>query len=52
MAQWENPHHDIVSYTLEYRYPVDAKPDLGTLRVIAIFIPASIAAKMPKAKPQ
>jgi hypothetical protein len=49
MAQWENPQHDIVSYTLEYRYPVDAKPDLGTLRVIAIFIPASIAARMPKA---
>jgi hypothetical protein len=49
MAQWENQQHDIVSYTLEYRYPVDAKPDLGTLRVLAIFIPAAVANKMPKA---
>jgi hypothetical protein len=49
MAQWENPQHDIVSYTLEYRYSVDAKADLDTLRVLAIFIPASVAAKIPKA---
>lgn len=52
MAQWENPHHDIVSYSLEYRYPVDSKPDLDTLRVLAIFIPAPVAAKMPKASSQ
>lgn len=49
MAQWENPQHDIVDYRLEYRYPADAKPDLKTLQVIAIYIPASISAKMPKA---
>jgi len=49
MAQWENAHHDIVSYSLEYRYPVDSKSDLCTLRVLAMFVPASIAAKMPKA---
>jgi hypothetical protein len=52
MGQWENPRHDIVSYSLEYRYPADAKPDLDRLRVIAVFIPASIAAKMPKTAPQ
>lgn len=52
MAQWENPQHDIVSYRLEYRYLVDAKPDLNTLRVLAVFIPAPIAAKMPKAVSQ
>ncbi|HKV47713.1 MAG TPA: hypothetical protein VJN69_06440 [Candidatus Acidoferrales bacterium] len=49
MAQWENPHHDIVSYTLEYRYPSDTKPDLNTLQVIAVYVPESIAAQMPKA---
>jgi hypothetical protein len=49
MTQWENPRHDIISYTLEYRYPVDAKPDLNTRQVIAIYIPASVAATMPKA---
>jgi hypothetical protein len=52
MAQWENPQHDIVAYSLEYRYPVDAEPDLHALRVLAIFIPAAIANKMPKAVSQ
>ncbi len=50
-AQWRNPKHDIVSYTLEYRYPADrdSNPDLNSLTVIAIFIPAAIAEKIPKA---
>jgi len=49
MAQWENPEHDVVSYTLEYRFPVDGSPNFHSLRVIAIFIPGHIAAKEPKA---
>lgn len=49
MAQWENQRRDIVSYTLEYRYPVDANPDLNSLRVIVILFPAPIAAGMPRA---
>jgi len=49
MAQWQNPQRDIVSYTFQYRYPSDGKRDLNTLRVFAIYIPATIAEKMPKA---
>jgi hypothetical protein len=52
MAQWRNTKNDIVSYTLEYRYPADANPDLNSLRVFAILIPASIAEKMPKTSPK
>jgi hypothetical protein len=37
-----------VSYTFEYRYPVDGKPALNNLRILAIFIPSAIAEKMPK----
>lgn len=48
MAQWQNPQRDIVSYTFEYRHPVDGKPALNSLRILAIFIPAAIAEKMPK----
>jgi hypothetical protein len=48
MAQWQNPRRDIVSYTFEYRYPANGKPELNNLRVLAIFIPAAIAEKMPK----
>jgi hypothetical protein len=48
MAQWQNPKGDLVSYTLEYRYPADGKLELNNLRVIAIFIPAALAEKMPK----
>jgi hypothetical protein len=47
MAQWQNPQHDIVSYTLEYRYPAHENPELNSLRVFAIFIPAAIAGKTP-----
>ncbi|SRR6266436_156691 len=49
MAQWENSEHDVVSYTLEYRFPVDGNPNFHSLRVIAIFMPAHIAARAPKA---
>jgi hypothetical protein len=52
MAQWRNPKNDIVSYALEYRYPADANPDLNSLRVFAILIPASIAERMPKTSPK
>jgi hypothetical protein len=48
MAQWQNAGRDVVSHTLQYRYPTDAKPELNTLRVVAIFIPAALAEKMPK----
>ncbi|HEX9222233.1 MAG TPA: cytochrome c [Candidatus Acidoferrales bacterium] len=48
MAQWENRQRDIVSYTLEYRWPADSNPDLNSLRVVAIFIPAPIATKEPR----
>ncbi len=50
MAQWENDKHEVVSYTLQYRYPAketDQEPEhhMRTLHVLAIHIPANIAAR-------
>jgi hypothetical protein len=50
MAQWENSNHDIVSYTLVYRYLSTDEPNLKHLKVFAVLYPATIAAKMPKSK--
>lgn len=44
-TQWVNQQKDIVDYVLEYRYPVSGAPDLHTLRVVALFIRADVAAK-------
>ena len=51
MAQWENDKHDVVSYTLQYRYPkqdanLEPGHDMRTLQVMAIYIPAKIAAQV------
>jgi len=46
IGQWENQRREIVWYSLEYRYPNDGISDLRNLRVLAQFIPASVAAKM------
>ncbi len=46
LGDWENKRRDIVSYALEYRYPTGGISDLHTMRVLGLFIPSSVAAKM------
>jgi hypothetical protein len=46
MADWENGHHDITRYALSYKSPTNSTRNLKDLQVIALFIPAEIAAKM------
>ena len=53
MAQWQDDKHNVVSYTLQYRYAKkDAKlePDehMSALHVLAIYVPAPRAALMRK----
>jgi hypothetical protein len=45
-ADWENGSHDIVVYALRYDSPDNSTRNLKSLQVIALFIPAEIAAKM------
>jgi hypothetical protein len=49
MADWENGAHDIAVYFLEYRYPLSRPPDLRTLHVVALYIPAKTARGMQHA---
>lgn len=45
-ADWEDDSHDIVLYQLTYESPDNSTRNLKNLLVIAVFIPAEIAAKM------
>ena len=47
-ADWENDSHDIVVYSLRYDSPDNSTRNLKNLQVIALFIPAEIAAKMKR----
>ena len=47
-ADWENGSHDIVVYALRYESPDNSTRNLKNLQVIALFIPAVIAAKMKR----
>jgi hypothetical protein len=47
-ADWENGSHDIIVYALKYQSPDNSTRDLKGLQVIALFIPAEIAAKMKR----
>jgi hypothetical protein len=44
-ADWENSSHDITEYVLQYKSPKLSTYDLKDLEVIAIYIPANIAAR-------
>jgi hypothetical protein len=46
IADWENGSHDIVRYALKYESPDNSTRNLKNLQVIALFIPADVAAKM------
>lgn len=45
-ADWENDSHDIVEYALRYESPDNSTRNLKNLQVVALFIPADIAANM------
>jgi hypothetical protein len=47
-ADWENVSHDITTYVLRYESPDNSTRNLKNLQVIALFIPAEIAAKMKR----
>ena len=47
-ADWENGGHDIIVYVLKYQSPDNSTRNLKNLQVIALFIPAEIAAKMKR----
>lgn len=47
-ADWENGSHDIVVYALRYDSPDNSTRNLKNLQVIALFIPAEIAANMKR----
>jgi hypothetical protein len=46
MADWENKNHDITRYSLEYQESQNTTLGLKTLHVVALYIPADLAAKM------
>jgi hypothetical protein len=45
-ADWENAHHDVTRYFLTYESPTSSTRNLRNLHVVALYIPAEIAAKM------
>jgi hypothetical protein len=47
-ADWENGPHDLTSYILKYESPTNSTHDLKNLQVIALYIPAEMAAKMKR----
>lgn len=48
-SDWQNKNGDILKYVLGYRYPIKAQPDMSSLSVVAIYIPADLAKAMKQA---
>ena len=42
-SDWRNEKGDILLYAFTYSYPVETKADLSSLRVLGIYMPASVA---------
>jgi hypothetical protein len=42
MAQWRNQDGDLLTYGLQYEYPVSAKPELSKLKVVGVIWPAHV----------
>jgi hypothetical protein len=50
LAQWRNPHHDVVVYAVVYRWPVTTSdPQLDTARVMMRYLPCSLVREGRKA---
>ena len=48
-TDWQNKNGDVLIYGLKYRYPLNSQPDMLSLNVVAIYIPAKLAETMKKA---
>lgn len=42
-SDWQNKKGDVLRYHLNYRYPINTQPDMSSLTVVAIYIPADVA---------
>ncbi len=42
-SDWQNKRGDILRYHLNYRYPINTQPDMTSLTVVAIYVPADVA---------
>ncbi len=49
VTDWQNKKGDILQYHLTYRYPIKSQPDMSSLKVVAIYIPADTAAALKQA---
>jgi len=45
-ADWENGTHDMTEYALRYESPDNSSRNLKNLHLVALLIPANIAAKI------
>jgi hypothetical protein len=48
-TDWQNISGDVLIYGFKYRYPINTQPDMSSMAVVAIYIPADIAQAMKKA---
>ncbi len=48
-TDWQNKNGDVLIYGLKYRYPLNSQPDMSSMNVFAIYIPAKLAETMKKA---
>ena len=52
LGDWKDSFGDIVRYTFRYRYPEGGAPDLVDLQVLAVYIPAFLAAQPHELTPE
>lgn len=45
-TDWQNKNGDVLIYRLRYRYPLNSQPEMSSMSVIAIYIPAPLAETM------
>jgi hypothetical protein len=42
-SDWQNKKGDVLRYHLNYRHPINEQPDMSSLTVVAIYVPADVA---------
>lgn len=47
--EWQNRDKDILAYILTFRNSRDAKPELSSLSIVAVYVPAAVAGTMHQA---
>jgi hypothetical protein len=48
-TDWQNKKGDVLRYHLNYRFPINGQPDMSSLTVVGIYVPAELAQAMRKA---